>query len=71
MNSIQDPVISILPFPQRLFALLENEARHGIICWANEGLCVRIVDENRFAEEVIPKYFKRKNNVNFMILTLH
>jgi hypothetical protein len=50
---------STLSFPQKLFALLENE-NGNLIQWASHGLCFRILDADRFAGELVPKYFKRK-----------
>lgn len=50
---------SNLSFPQKLFALLEYES-DGMIQWAPNGLCFRLTDQDRFANEVVPKYFKRK-----------
>lgn len=61
---------SNLSFPQKLFALLEYES-DGMIQWAPNGLCFRLTDQDRFASEVVPKYFKRKNMTVFGIITAY
>lgn len=46
-------------FPQKLFSLMENE-QSDIVCWSERGLAFRVVDQEKFAEEIVPKYFRRK-----------
>lgn len=55
---------SNLSFPQKLFALLEYES-DGMIQWAPNGLCFRLTDQDRFASEVVPKYFKQTKLTSF------
>jgi hypothetical protein len=50
---------STLSFPQKLFALLETDET-GLIEWTSNGTCFRIVQPTRFAEEIVPKFFKRE-----------
>ena len=45
-------------FPQKLYALMELEPS-DIVCWTERGLSFRVVDPEKFAEEVVPKYFRR------------
>lgn len=48
-------------FPQKLFAMSQQEFDEGeIINWLPHGLAFKVVDSDKFSEEVIPKYFKRK-----------
>jgi HSF-type DNA-binding len=48
-------------FPQKLFAMSLQEFDEGeVIHWLPHGLAFKVVDSDKFAEEVIPKYFKRK-----------
>lgn len=48
-------------FPQKLFAMSQQEFDEGeVIHWLPHGLAFKVVDSDKFAEEVIPKYFKRK-----------
>lgn len=53
-----DYVNSTLSFPQKLFALLEQD-NSGVVIWAPHGYCFKIVDADKFAKEIVPKYFKR------------
>lgn len=46
-------------FPQRLYKLLENES-NDCVTWAPQGIAFYIIDQTRFSEQIIPKYFKRK-----------
>jgi hypothetical protein len=48
-----------LTFPQKLFILMEKEVGE-ILQWASHGLCFRIVDQDIFSDDIVPKYFKRK-----------
>lgn len=51
-------------FPQKLFAMSQQEFDEGeIINWLPHGLAFKVVDSDKFSEEVIPKYFKRKHNI--------
>ena len=51
-------------FPQKLFAMSQQEFDEGeIINWLPHGLAFKVVDSDKFSEEVIPKYFKRKLNI--------
>ena len=48
-------------FPQKLFAMSIHEFDEGeVIHWLPHGLAFKVVDSDKFSEEVIPKYFKRK-----------
>ena len=52
---------STLSFPHKLFILLESGDYHELIHWVEHGMCFRIEDAEKFADIVIPKYFKRKS----------
>jgi len=50
----------LLSFPQKLYMILENEVLYNnIIAWNKNGTSFQIRNNNRFEEEVIPRYFKR------------
>jgi len=51
-------------FPQKLFALLHLESTH-CICWLDHGLAFKVVDSDRFAEEIVPKYFRHSKLTSF------
>ena len=46
-------------FPQKLFALMESE-NSDVVSWLHHGLAFKVYDADRFADEIIPKYFRRK-----------
>jgi hypothetical protein len=46
-------------FPAKIYQILQNES-HQIVQWNESGLSFRIVDNGRFAREIVPKYFRRK-----------
>ena len=48
-------------FPQKLFSMLQLNIDAGeIIHWLPHGLAFKVIDNEKFSEEVLPKYFKRK-----------
>lgn len=59
-----DYMNSSTSFPQKLYALLDMD-RVGLIQWAPHGRCFRINNIDRFAIEVIPKYFKQSKMTSF------
>jgi hypothetical protein len=52
-------------FPQKLFTLMENEPS-DVVCWSERGLSFRVVDQDKFSEEIVPKYFRRKFLIYFL-----
>ena len=55
-------------FPQKLFAMSQQEFDEGeVINWLPHGLAFKVVDSDKFSEEVIPKYFKRKHNIIWQV----
>lgn len=57
---------AVLSFPVKLFALLEQEGEEvELIQWASHGYCFRITQPDRFAEEIVPKYFKQTKLTSF------
>ena len=47
-------------FPQKLFSMLQLNIDQGeIIHWLPHGLAFKVVDNEKFSEGVLPKYFKR------------
>jgi HSF-type DNA-binding len=50
-------------FPQKLFSMLLLNIDQGeIIHWLPHGLAFKVVDNEKFSEGVLPKYFKREFN---------
>jgi hypothetical protein len=49
-------------FPQKLFIMsLRDFDKGDVLLWLPHGLAFKIVDSDRFSEEIIPRYFKRKS----------
>lgn len=48
-------------FPQKLFSMLQLNIDQGeVIHWLPHGLAFKVVDNEKFSEGVLPKYFKRE-----------
>lgn len=57
---------TVVSFPVKLFALLEQEGEEmELIQWVSHGLCFRILNPDRFAAEIVPKYFKQTKLTSF------
>ena len=50
-------------FPVKLWDILEREDQ-TIIHWHLDGNSFKIEDLPRFEREIIPKYFRRKQNIS-------
>lgn len=48
-----------LHFPAKIYQILESESP-DIIRWQANGTAFRIVDHERFEQDILPKYFRRK-----------
>ncbi|XP_071425470.1 heat shock factor protein 3-like isoform X2 [Pithys albifrons albifrons] len=53
-------------FLAKLWALLEDPHSDDVICWSRNGENFCILDEQRFAKELLPKYFKHNNISSFI-----
>lgn len=45
-------------FPQKLYALINAEPR-DVVCWTDKGNAFKVVDVDKFSDNIIPKYFRR------------
>lgn len=50
-------------FPQKLYAIIELEK--DILCWTKKGLSFKINDTEKFANTIIPKYFRHTKMTSF------
>lgn len=48
-------------FPQKLYALMEYE-EGDVVHWAPHGFAFVVTDQDKFLEEIVPRYFKRKTS---------
>ncbi|XP_053129826.1 heat shock factor protein 3-like isoform X2 [Hemicordylus capensis] len=53
-------------FLAKLWALVEDSGSDEVICWSQNGQNFCILNEQRFAKELLPKYFKHNNLSSFI-----
>uniref|UniRef100_A0A8D2KYG1 HSF-type DNA-binding domain-containing protein n=1 Tax=Varanus komodoensis TaxID=61221 RepID=A0A8D2KYG1_VARKO len=53
-------------FLAKLWALVEDSGSDDVIAWGRNGQNFCILDEQRFAKELLPKYFKHNNLSSFI-----
>nr|XP_008118581.1 PREDICTED: heat shock factor protein 3 isoform X1 [Anolis carolinensis] len=53
-------------FLAKLWALVEDSGSDDVISWSKNGQNFCILDEQRFAKELLPKYFKHNNLSSFI-----
>lgn len=59
--------ISNVPaFLTKLWTLVEDADTNEFICWSQEGNSFLVLDEQRFAKEILPKFFKHNNMASFI-----
>jgi len=63
INTQDHASMSMQPFPQKLHALLDACKRQGetSITWCPGGRSFQITDKERFAESVMPGFFRSNN----------
>lgn len=53
-------------FLTKLWTLVEDVETNEFICWSQEGNSFLVLDEQRFAKEILPKFFKHNNMASFI-----
>ncbi|KAM7394918.1 hypothetical protein PAMA_006587 [Pampus argenteus] len=53
-------------FLTKLWTLVEDADTNECICWSQEGNSFMVLDEQRFAKEILPKFFKHNNMASFI-----
>lgn len=53
-------------FLTKLWTLVEDESTNEFICWSQEGNSFLVLDEQHFAKEILPKFFKHNNMASFI-----
>lgn len=56
----------VAPFLIKLFEIVSSTASDDLVLWSEHGDTFRIVDRNRFAQDVLPLYFKHDNLRSFI-----
>ncbi|XP_078398288.1 heat shock factor protein 2 [Cetorhinus maximus] len=58
--------VPVPAFLTKLWALVEDPHTNEFICWNQNGHGFLVLDEQRFAKEILPKYFKHNNMASFV-----
>uniref|UniRef100_A0A8C9IK15 HSF-type DNA-binding domain-containing protein n=1 Tax=Piliocolobus tephrosceles TaxID=591936 RepID=A0A8C9IK15_9PRIM len=53
-------------FLSKMWTLVEETHTNEIITWKQNGQSFLVLDEQGFAKEILPKYFKHNNMANFV-----
>ncbi|XP_073532048.1 heat shock factor protein 2 [Phyllobates terribilis] len=53
-------------FLSKLWTLVEDADTNEFITWSQNGQSFLVLDEQRFAKEILPKYFKHNNMASFV-----
>lgn len=53
-------------FLTKLWTLVEDSDTNEFICWSQEGNSFLVLNEQRFAKEILPKFFKHNNMASFV-----
>ncbi|XP_039637076.1 heat shock factor protein 2 isoform X2 [Perca fluviatilis] len=53
-------------FLVKLWTLVEDADTNEFICWSQEGNSFLVLDEQHFAKEILPKFFKHNNMASFI-----
>uniref|UniRef100_A0A7S4B7R2 HSF-type DNA-binding domain-containing protein n=2 Tax=Chrysotila carterae TaxID=13221 RepID=A0A7S4B7R2_CHRCT len=56
----------VAPFLIKLFEIVSSPASDGLICWSEYGESFKIIDRTKFAQDVLPLYFKHDNLRSFI-----
>lgn len=59
------PTIRVAKLPIKLNTILSNPLYSDIIAWSPHGRSWKIIDSNRFLQDVIPNYFEHCNYTSF------
>uniref|UniRef100_A0A4X2K6R7 HSF-type DNA-binding domain-containing protein n=1 Tax=Vombatus ursinus TaxID=29139 RepID=A0A4X2K6R7_VOMUR len=57
---------NVLAFLSKLQTLVEEASTKELITWSQNGQSFLVLDEQRFAKEIVPKYFKHNNIEGFV-----
>nr|XP_028571567.1 heat shock factor protein 3-like isoform X1 [Podarcis muralis] len=59
-------ILQLSPFLMKLWAIMEDSRNGSMITWSPDGQKVCILDDQRFAAQLLPKYFKHNNLSSFI-----
>mmetsp|Transcript_28769 Transcript_28769/g.92178 ORF Transcript_28769/g.92178 Transcript_28769/m.92178 type:complete len:225 (+) Transcript_28769:126-800(+) len=56
----------VAPFLIKLFEIVSSPSSDNLVCWSEHGESFKIVDRTKFAQDVLPLYFKHDNLRSFI-----
>ncbi|KAG8444291.1 hypothetical protein GDO86_009466 [Hymenochirus boettgeri] len=65
-NRIMKQNSNVPAFLSKLWTLVEDVDTNEFITWSQNGQSFLVLDEQRFAKEILPKYFKHNNMASFV-----
>jgi len=66
MSSVTLELDKVAPFLIKLYEIVSSPASDYLICWSEMGDSFRIIDRTKFAQDVLPLYFKHDNLRSFI-----
>ncbi|XP_053566759.1 heat shock factor protein 2 isoform X2 [Bombina bombina] len=60
------PIYGVPKFLTKIMALVEDSFTDDYICWSQDGASFIVLDEERFAKEILPRHFKHSNMASFV-----
>lgn len=66
MSSQAADVANVPAFLSKLWLLVEDKDTDNLIKWSEEGNSFFVIDQDLFAKEVLPRYFKHNNMPSFV-----
>ncbi|XP_040285015.1 heat stress transcription factor B-1-like isoform X3 [Bufo bufo] len=57
---------SVPKFLTKIWALVEDHRNAEYICWSQDGNSFIVLDEEKFAKEILPRHFKHNNMASFV-----
>ena len=66
LSSVTLELDKVAPFLIKLFEIVSSPNCDNLVCWSDLGDSFKIVDRDRFAQDVLPLYFKHDNLRSFI-----
>ena len=66
LSAVSLELDKVAPFLIKLFEIVSSPASDNLVCWSDLGHSFKIVDRDRFAQDVLPLYFKHDNLRSFI-----
>ena len=66
LSSVTLELDKVAPFLIKLFEIVSSPMCDNLVCWSEHGDSFKIVDRTKFAQDVLPLYFKHDNLRSFI-----